>query len=574
MTRQIPFHHHTEVVGRASEKLPGGRSVVASASYRSGKPLADERHERVWSYRKPEVVYDSIMLPTGAPAWASDRELLWNAVERSEKRKDAQLAREVEFSIPLEVPSSEWPAWCKQHMQAYVDMGMTVDLAIHDKPGNPHCHSLCTMREWDGERLAAKKNRGWNDQGLVDFHRARYERQVNDWMKAHGIDAFTDRRSYADQGIDQEPQIHVGATASALHEKHEADPEKHPEESWRWLANHAIQERNSERRNLKTAIAAIQEKIHAVLAAPPFRVSRRPPISGPLSPRASTVVANAAGRAATPGMHRGGPKGRSTGRDSFSRRDPAGEPLRVHARSLAADRGGHAGRDLVPVVGGTGSIGDGLVPVREAALHAPGTEGAVLPTGAAPQRNSGPARGIARQAPPGRPALVHRGGERPGHPQLPGAGAHLSQRPTGAGAAARLAPGLANLADLHAGPGGQTTAHPGSDRRGDSPTGRGGPAAHQAGGGIVEHQRRGPGDLAGGSEAGAPLDGGVDAPLGDGLVGMDANTERELMGLFDAWDERKAAKEKKVAPTPVELPKAAPPKSDPVANKKTINKQR
>ncbi|GEM_PF-3235628 len=46
------------------------------------------------------------------------------------------------------------------------------------------------------------------------------------------------------------------------------------------------------------------------------------------------------------------------------------------------------------------------------------------------------------------------------------------------------------------------------------------------------------------------------------------------MGLFDAWDERKAAKEKKVAPTPVELPKAAPPKSDPVANKKTINKQR
>jgi hypothetical protein len=43
------------------------------------------------------------MLPENAPKAWSDRERLWNDVEAFEIRKDAQLAREVEFAIPREM---------------------------------------------------------------------------------------------------------------------------------------------------------------------------------------------------------------------------------------------------------------------------------------------------------------------------------------------------------------------------------------------------------------------------------------------------------------------------------------
>ena len=43
------------------------------------------------------------MLPEGAPERLNDRATLWNEVEAGEKRKDAQLAREIEFAIPREM---------------------------------------------------------------------------------------------------------------------------------------------------------------------------------------------------------------------------------------------------------------------------------------------------------------------------------------------------------------------------------------------------------------------------------------------------------------------------------------
>ena len=551
------FHHTTNVVSRLSETMPSGRSVVAAAAYRSGEPLADERHERVWSYRKPEVLHEEVLLPVGAPAWAANRELLWNAVERSEKRKDAQLAREVEFAIPLEVPKSGWSAWCRRHLQAYVDAGMTCDVSIHDKPGNPHCHALLTMREWDGDKLATKKNRAWNDQSLVDHHRARYERQINDWMEQHGHETRVSRQSYAEQGIDQEPQIHVGAVAHAIHQKHLADPVAHPDESVRWLVNETIQGRQSERQVLKTAIAAIQEQIHAALNAPPIRLSRRPPISGPLSPRAAALVSDDAGRAASSRLHPGGARGRAKGRSAFDGRDPAGAPLRDHGRRLGQDRRGHEVRDLVPVLVGGRGVSVGFHPVGEAALPALGAPGTVLPPGGAPQRNHGPARGVARQTPTGRPAVVGGGSERPGQPGRPGAAAHLPQRPAGAGAAARLALGPPNLADLHPRPGGTTAADPGADRGGHGAAGGRGALADQAGRGPLEHQRRGPGDLSRGDQASTPLDGSGDAPLRDGLVGVDADAD--VMELLDIIKQKQAAQASPKKAQLVEPARPVPP---------------
>src|SRR3546814_14899547 len=51
---------------------------------------------------KAGVVHSEILAPEGATERLNDRATLWNEAEAGEKRKDAQLAREVEFSIPRE----------------------------------------------------------------------------------------------------------------------------------------------------------------------------------------------------------------------------------------------------------------------------------------------------------------------------------------------------------------------------------------------------------------------------------------------------------------------------------------
>ena len=93
------YHFSVKVIGRAS-----GRSAVAAAAYRSASRLHDERLDRDHDFsNKSGVIHSEVMLPENAPERLADREPLWNEVEAAEKRKDAQLSREVEFAIPREM---------------------------------------------------------------------------------------------------------------------------------------------------------------------------------------------------------------------------------------------------------------------------------------------------------------------------------------------------------------------------------------------------------------------------------------------------------------------------------------
>src|SRR3546814_13682118 len=92
------FHLSVKVISRAA-----GRSAVAAAAYRSADRLHDERLDRAHDFtNKSGVVHSEVMLPTGSKTEWGHREQLWNDIEAIEKRKDAQLAREVEFAIPRE----------------------------------------------------------------------------------------------------------------------------------------------------------------------------------------------------------------------------------------------------------------------------------------------------------------------------------------------------------------------------------------------------------------------------------------------------------------------------------------
>jgi Ti-type conjugative transfer relaxase TraA len=150
------------------------------------------------------------MTPENAPVWAKDREKLWNAVEASEKRKDSQLAREVEISLPREFSTDQNIALVKEFAQKeFVDKGMIADVCLHYgmKGGeyNPHAHILLTMREVTEEGFG-KKNVEWNKKELLKEWRQSWCELSNKHLSLNGFDIQIDHRTLKEQGIELSPQ--------------------------------------------------------------------------------------------------------------------------------------------------------------------------------------------------------------------------------------------------------------------------------------------------------------------------------------------------------------------------------
>lgn len=201
------YHCSAKIIGRSS-----GRSAVASAAYRAGEKIKNERDGVLHDYsRRRGVVYKEIILPHDAPLEYYDRKTLWNAVEFAEKRCDAQTAREVEVALPYELNLQEDIALLREFIDKnFVDLGMCADFAVHNKgDNNPHAHILLTMREVS-ERGFGKKNRDWNHPKYLERWREDWERCVNKRLQERGIDERIDHRTLEAQGLDREPTIHVG----------------------------------------------------------------------------------------------------------------------------------------------------------------------------------------------------------------------------------------------------------------------------------------------------------------------------------------------------------------------------
>src|SRR5450755_3184984 len=211
------YHLHVKVIGRKS-----GSSAVASAAYRSGSRLRDERLDRSHDFSaKRGVVHSEVLLPENAPEAWGDRERLWNDVEAFEVRRDAQLAREVEFAIPREMSEAQGIELARDFARGeFVDRGMIADLNVHwdmteDGMPKPHAHVMLTMRAVDEDGFGPKV-RGWNRTEMVERWRERWAELANERLAELDIDARIDHRSLEAQGIAIEPQSQIGAPAQRI----------------------------------------------------------------------------------------------------------------------------------------------------------------------------------------------------------------------------------------------------------------------------------------------------------------------------------------------------------------------
>ena len=195
------YHCSIKIVSRGK-----GKSAVAAAAYRSGEKLTNEWDGLTHDYtKKGGVVHSEILLPAHAPPAFSDRSTLWNSVELSEKSNNAQLAREVEIALPVELSGEEQTRLVREYCSSqFVSKGMIADFNLHDTGGgNPHAHILLTMRPLD-EKSAwlpkSKKEYVLDENGeRIRLPSGRYKtRKVDlvDWNNRENAEVW--RRAWAD----------------------------------------------------------------------------------------------------------------------------------------------------------------------------------------------------------------------------------------------------------------------------------------------------------------------------------------------------------------------------------------
>lgn len=249
------FHCTVKTHSRRNEST---NHAVRSAAYRAGAKLVDANSGNVYNYtRKREVRFSEIRLPTKAPARFKNRSELWSEVEKSEKRVDAQLFREIEVALPRELSRIQMIELLRVYLDEYaVKYGMIADYSIHDdENGNPHAHIMLTMRELEGDGFG-KKNRDWNDKKVLERWRKGWEKCANRVLKDAGFHIRIDSRSYAEQGLNIEPTKHEGRTNISKTNSQKVDSRKNQ--------NRDIGERNYIRSAIKTKkieLAAIESEI-------------------------------------------------------------------------------------------------------------------------------------------------------------------------------------------------------------------------------------------------------------------------------------------------------------------------
>jgi ATP-dependent exoDNAse (exonuclease V) alpha subunit len=227
------YHLSVKPISRA-----GGRSATAAAAYRSGELVHDLTSDEVFDYtRKRGVEHSEIVLSAAAARadinWARDRQALWNAAEIAEVRKDARVAREYEVALPHELNRGQRVELVRAFAVELANRyGVAVDFSIHlpHRSGddrNHHAHIMTTTREITATGLGSKAAIEWSDtdrrkKGLepakteVKAIRERWAALTNEHLLQRGIEVRVDHRSLQEQGIDREPQSHLGPAVSGM----------------------------------------------------------------------------------------------------------------------------------------------------------------------------------------------------------------------------------------------------------------------------------------------------------------------------------------------------------------------
>ena len=242
------LHTHVDIVARSK-----GHSVIAKATYNARDKLQDEYYGKTHDYsKKTDLVFSKIFLPEHIPKEFLNREYLWNEVEKIEKSKNSQLARNLLFELPRELNEQDRIKLISEFIEEnFTSKGMIADCSIHnpmasDHEEQPHAHILLTLREMDsegkwkpkcrkeyildenGEKIKLKsgnyKSRkvnlnDWNEPDKAKEWRENFSKKANEYLARNNIQKRIDPRTFEKQGREELPQIHLGTSSYQMEKK-------------------------------------------------------------------------------------------------------------------------------------------------------------------------------------------------------------------------------------------------------------------------------------------------------------------------------------------------------------------
>lgn len=239
------YHFSMQVAKREN----GKRSLIAMAAYRSGERLYSELYEKENYYGHRSVKPDAFILkPDYVPEEFGNREYLWNKMELAETSSNAQLCREVNIALPVELSNEDQKELMTKYVQKmFVSKGMIADVAIHrDDSNNPHVHIMLTMRKVDengqilnkrkrvllldehgkqvynekGHRKTVSiKTTDWDKKELLLEARKEWANVTNKLLRERGINEQITDKSHKELGRKELPTIHEGVLSRKLEER-------------------------------------------------------------------------------------------------------------------------------------------------------------------------------------------------------------------------------------------------------------------------------------------------------------------------------------------------------------------
>lgn len=222
-----------------------GYNAVKSSAYACRERMTDEQTGAIFDFRPKGKNSPAILLPVIVPEGekAIERQDLWNMAERSEKRINSTVAREMIAALPNELDADAQRRIIQQIGEFIAEQhGVAVDGAIHRDAGNNHAHVKWTSRRFSGGELTEKTReldlKATASKSLLAI-RQHWENACNNELAAAGLSVRIDMRSYEEQGIEKEGQIHLGQKAF-YHQQRTGCNEKHAK-------NERIKERNFQR---------------------------------------------------------------------------------------------------------------------------------------------------------------------------------------------------------------------------------------------------------------------------------------------------------------------------------------
>lgn len=206
------YHLSIKVISRNT-----GRSSVGASAYRAGEKIKNEYDGVIHNYSKrKDVIYKKILLPQNAPTEYKKREVLWNEVEKAEKRINSRTAREIEVALPIELNEKEQIKLIENYVKNnFVNNGMCADICIHSKENNPHAHIMLTTREVTKNGFTIK-NRTWDKKENIEVWRKNWADEINTFLRENNINEKVDHRSFERQGIEKLATKHLGSYQNRL----------------------------------------------------------------------------------------------------------------------------------------------------------------------------------------------------------------------------------------------------------------------------------------------------------------------------------------------------------------------